>query len=93
MGAMAADIGHAGDALDPQDLLVHLERLLDPPLERWIDPAQRERPALRGAYSGHRTTIRLVPFIIDYTDDGTSSIEIGMEGKTYGLVCMVTPPN
>ena len=88
---MARSLGDSRQALAPEDLLGHLEPLLQPPIQHLIDPAARDRPLLRGLFAGRRTTLRLEPFVLDFVDDGSSFLTLEMEGATYGVVCAVAP--
>lgn len=89
---MAAAPVASRDALELDQLFPQLEQLLGPPLERSAGVESSGRPSVRGVYAGRRTTLRLDPIIIDFTDDGTSALDIEIEGRTYGLDCAVTPP-
>ena len=89
---MARSLGDSRQGLAPEDLLGHLEPLLQPPIQHLIDPAARDRPLLRGLFAGRRTTLRLEPFVLDFVDDGSSFLTLEMEGATYGVFCVVRRP-
>ena len=78
-------------SLTAEQLFPHLERLLEPPLERSTDPSSRARPSARGTYAGRRTSITVQADVHDFTDDGTSYLQVAMAGETYGLECAATP--
>lgn len=84
----------AQQPLELPELFARLDLLLAPPVERWADPAQRNRPAMRGLVAGRRATLRLTPILVgkNHVDSGRSVLELALEGRTFGVQLLVTPP-